>query len=1455
SEERFNQITESALEWIWEIDKNGLYTYSSPVIEQILGWKPSEVIGKKYFFDFFDPETKEDVKKRAFASFEKKQTIFRLKNTNLHRDGRLVVFETNGVPIVDKNGELVGYRGADIDITERIQAEESLRASEEKFKALYDSTRDAIMILEPPSWNFTAGNEATITMFAAKDEEDFTSRAQWEFSPEYQPDGKLSNENAKDMIMKAMKEGSNFFEWTHKRLNGEEFPATVLLTKTIIKGNEVLQATVRDFTEHKQAEEDRKKIFDDLKTSHVTTLSLAEDLSMEIDERKIAEEELRLSEKRFRRLFENNLAGVYQTTLDGHFIDINDANARMLGYESKEDIMSIQADQLYFDMSDREAFIARLKEEKELTNLEIQVKNKSGEPVWFLQNVSLVEEKGTQPEIHGTVIDITKSKIAEETLRKSHARYAAMITNNNDVIVIMEADGTTKYQSPNIERWFGWKPEDIVGRNGLEMVHPEDIERIEKELINVLGSESASTVEFRYKCKDGKYKWIELTAINRIKEPEIKGLLLNFHDITERKQANDLLKESERRHREVVENASEIIMTIDIEGNFNFINNAGILEAGYSSEEVLNMNYLDLIEVEHRARVKSHYLRQFLKKDRTSFIEYPYRTKSGEIRWFAQSATIMLEDDQVVGFQLIARDVTERKHFEEKLRKSEHRFQTLFESAPDAYYLYDYEGKISDGNEAVEKLLGYSKEELIGRTFLEYGIISEGEAEKAVSLLEENRKGISTKPSEYSFVRKDKARIDVEVITHPFNIDDQDFVLGIARDISFRKKAEAEREKLFEDLSERVKELSCIFRIAEIMQKYGLISEVLGEAVMLLPSGVMYPEIAQGKIRFDGDEYLSETSTEARWSLSSDILVDGKHRGFVEIQYKEKRPEMYEGPFQKEERDLIDSIASMLSKAIERMEMDKTLFESEEKFRSIIEQSNDAIYLLYEDKFQLINPHFSTMFGITMEEVSSPEFSFIQLIAPESRELIEERAKMQSEGLEAPDQYEFSAIGKDGNVIHVEASVKRIRFRDGVAVQGILRDISKRKEMETALKYERDNLEIAVAKRTKELNETLEQIRKVNSQLQEADLHKTQFLSSMSHELRTPLNAILGFSDLLDQQYYGPLNEKQSSYVSKIDQSGKHLLELINDLLDISKIDAGAITLDLMRLNPSEIIDTSLAMLKMTFKNKKLNVKTHISSEQLLLNADMRRSKQILLNLLTNAAKFTPESGHIEIRVLKTDENMAKFEVSDTGVGIEASEIEKVFLEFHQADRVRDEQLGGTGIGLALAKRLAELHGGEIGAESELGQGSTFWFTLPLLEASEEPSHIIAEEKPERSLSNHKILVVDDNETNLSLMVDMICVMGYEVFVAVNGKEGISTAEVNKPDLILMDIKMPIMDGVEATRKLRKLSEFKNTPIIALTASTAAGSEQRHLDAGCNEHMAKPVQSRELFALLKKYLD
>ena len=436
-----------------------------------------------------------------------------------------------------------------------------------------------------------------------------------------------------------------------------------------------------------------------------------------------------------------------------------------------------------------------------------------------------------------------------------------------------------------------------------------------------------------------------------------------------------------------------------------------------------------------------------------------------------------------------------------------------------------------------------------------------------------------------------------------------------------------------------------------------------------------------------------------------------------------------------------------------------------------------------------------------------------------------------------------------GPILYLTETVQKVRGRQDFALRA---DASRQDEIGSLATSFNDMLQ-RIQQQEEALRLAQQELRQSLDHAIEANRHKSKFLSTMSHELRTPLNAILGFTELMKNQFHGDLNEKQMAHVIQIDASGQHLLDLINDLLDTAQIDAGTMSLELAPCSFREIQDATLAMLETQFKNKSLEVDSQSSSVLPPIMADERKIKQILINLLSNAIKFTPENGRIDVSAVSEGETV-RISVSDTGEGVSNEQQKLIFSEFHQVAKAREEILHGVGLGLPLTKRLVELHGGTMGMESVVNRGSTFWFTIPTAASETDRPEPEGDYTEELYPTGRRILLVEDNQANLELMTEMLAIYDHRVAVARNGQEAIDKAQEFDPDLILMDVRMPVMDGLEATQRLRTIPAFHHTPILGLTADTESDLVQRCYDAGMTAHMLKPVTLDSFFPFLNQHL-
>lgn len=415
-------------------------------------------------------------------------------------------------------------------------------------------------------------------------------------------------------------------------------------------------------------------------------------------------------------------------------------------------------------------------------------------------------------------------------------------------------------------------------------------------------------------------------------------------------------------------------------------------------------------------------------------------------------------------------------------------------------------------------------------------------------------------------------------------------------------------------------------------------------------------------------------------------------------------------------------------------------------------------------------------------------------------------------------------------------------------------EIAERQLAEDRLQAERASLTERVAERTLELSVA-------NAELAHAARLKDEFLASMSHELRTPLNAILGITEGLQEELYGPLNARQHQSVALVGESGRHLLALINDILDVSKIESGRLALEPEIIDVRTTCEASLQFVRQTALHKGITIELQLDPAVRVVRADARRLKQILINLLSNAVKFTPEQGTIGLEcTADRQQQRVHFCVWDTGIGIAQEDIQRLFQPFVQLDSSLSRRFAGTGLGLALVRRLTELHGGHVAVTSELGRGSRFTVTLPW-DSAEPPRQPLASPTARTSLqaepggdAHPLLLLADDDEVNVTIFRELLELLAYRIVVARNGQEALHLSQSRRPDIILMDIQMPDMDGLEAIRRIRQIPELAAVPIIALTALAMTGDRELCLAAGANVYLTKPVPLQILQRTLQRLL-
>jgi signal transduction histidine kinase/DNA-binding response OmpR family regulator len=442
-------------------------------------------------------------------------------------------------------------------------------------------------------------------------------------------------------------------------------------------------------------------------------------------------------------------------------------------------------------------------------------------------------------------------------------------------------------------------------------------------------------------------------------------------------------------------------------------------------------------------------------------------------------------------------------------------------------------------------------------------------------------------------------------------------------------------------------------------------------------------------------------------------------------------------------------------------------------------------------------------------------------------------------------------VSRDKNY-SVRATPTRSSHELAILIDAFNEMLAQIQQSESALREGRDKLEQRVQERTaeleaakKEVEEFSRSILRAKEEVERGSKFKDKFLSTMSHELRTPLNAVLGFSDLLADERYGPLNERQQRYVKHIHTGGKHLLTLISDILDLSKIEAGRMELSFESLRVATTLGEVISVMQ-PLAEKKSQVLIKLAEPDLAVRADSTRLRQILLNLVGNAIKFTPDGGRIELAA-RLVQDKVRVEVRDNGPGIPPEEQQRIFEAFYRL-RESGKKTEGTGLGLAITHRLVELHGGELSLESQVGQGSCFYFSLPMGAPPRVASSPKAE-PPKKDLRAPRVLVIEDDRAAALLIQAQLASAGYEVMMCLEPQNAIEVAAQFQPSAITLDIVMKPKNGWEVLSQLKRDSRTAHIPMIVVSIVDQPGMGAL---LGADEYLVKPVEKGILLAALER---
>ncbi|AEI51397.1 PAS domain S-box protein [Runella slithyformis] len=1040
-------------------------------------------------------------------------------------------------------------------------------------------------------------------------------------------------------------------------------------------------------------------------------------------------------------------------------------------------------------------------------------------------------------------------------------------------------NGAIRYANAYTTRMLGWSPEDLHRFNFFDDLLAND-QRDEIQAFLRESLERGKLAEFREIPLIAKNKNVRRVQVNSLiihrKSDEIVDFTLIGEDATNKLRVTTALNKSNAQLQDLIDNTSDLIQLVSLDGRFLFVNRAWRERLGYEADELVSLSLKDVLWPD-AANATLQLLKRVEEGEKVPDFETVFWSKQRKKIYLTGSVTCRYENDKPTAFRCILHDATSRVRAE--------RSQSLYYSIAnwmiktqdlDEFYgrVHEELGKVIDARNFFIALYDptksymyfpyyvdeYFKENVrftkrkIGNGLTEYAI----RANKPLFLYEGDIVELAEKQGLYMYGQIPKVLLCVPLrigdrVTgiigvksysnsnqyRPRNLEMLEFISGQVALAIARKQNEA-------DLNRQTARLNAIFDSSAY-----LIWSV-NKALQLTSFNKNYSTFLQQHLRTT--PAINTTTERLGWQLMTTEnrrLMEERYRqafrghpqGFeMKIETRNGEGDMWLefslNPIQPKE-GIIEEVSGVARDITPRKLAELSMQQSEEKFRGIFVNLQD-IYVRTDrtGKITMISPSVLKRTGYTIEQAMGTNVT--DYFVDQGRihaALVRLRRDKSLRNFEAELRI------KDGTIRQFMFNMLLLRDEDGAPIVAALaRDIT-------------------------ELKRNQEELVKAKEEAERSLKVKERFLANMSHEIRTPMNGIIGMIDLLNET---PLNPEQKDYILTMRRSSGTLLNILNDILDLSKIEAGKMALNEAPVALEEIFEKLTALFAQTARNKHNTLSFHFEENlpQFII-ADQTRLLQILSNLTSNAIKFT-ENGSVKLKVssvwTKGKFHKIKVEVQDSGIGISTENLNLLFNAFSQVDTSSRKTFGGTGLGLAISKELCRLMKGEIGVESNVDRGSTFWFTFETKETMISPIQQKADNqeiKFENFFSDYhpKLLLVDDNFVNRKVASEILKKSGCVVDTADSGKQAIQLVDEifssSGPyyDAIFMDIQMPDMDGIETTQRLRELFGTKLPTVVAMTAYSMKEDRERFLSQGMDDYVAKPIRAQVLIQKVKEIMD
>ncbi len=1069
--------------------------------------------------------------------------------------------------------------------------------------------------------------------------------------------------------------------------------------------------------------------------------------------------------------------------------------------------------------------------------------------------------------------DLSRKKVTSKSLKEGESKFKTL-ADNAPVLLRMTTPNNYFYYFSRQWLDFTGKTEKEQQNNGwIDGIYSKEVDKILSQIDLAFKRRQKYQVTYRLRRSDGVYRWVQDTGIPHFDdEGKFAGYISATVDISDRKKLEEeesrklALAESEKRLHASLKKANILAITVNNNGDITFCNDALTKLIGKPKPKVVNKNLFDiLVPAEKSLGEKPDFRNIVASGGFSNNLETFIKTKSGELVEVRFNSMILNnEKGQISGMTIIGEDISEKAKVKKALDKTNAQLKELFDNSNDLIQVFDQSGNFLLVNLAWKEKLGYTDEEIQHIKFID--IIHPIYKSTTLENLRLIANGEDIEKIETVFISKDRRSIFLSGSVNGSKIGAEEIEYrGIFHDITERVRAEKAQNLYYSiaNLTTQSQDLNELFHnihteLAKVISVNNFYISLYqaGDSIVNFPyfvdeyykgnpSTIKRPVgkgITEYAINYNKPLFLHEKDIKALinekvivWEgkipkiwLGVPLRLENQSIGLIAIQAYNERVK-----YDFKDLDLLDFISGQIAIAIDRKQAELALLRSEKKFRDIFESFQD-IYFRCKVNGEITNvsPSVYELVGYDEGEVLGMNITDYYLYNTKTKDLVRQLVKRKSVR-----NFEASVITKKGDILQCICNVRLVYNEQNhpVEIEGVARDITKLKKANLELLHAKE-----IAERSLKVKET--------------------FLANMSHEIRTPMNGVIGMIDLLAST---ELANEQKEYVHIIKKSSETLLNILNSILDLSKIEAGKMKLKTNTVYLKDTLEKLYALFSQQALAKNINLFYHIDERiPTYLKLDEIRLLQVFSNLISNAIKFTKGGGaiNVDLKLSKKEGKsiFIKAEIRDSGIGISKENIDKLFSNFSQLDNSSTKSYGGTGLGLAISKELTKLMGGEIGVYSSPGFGSTFWFSFKAQKSSKNAYEQDSKKKVDPILNRAfekitpKILVVDDNQINRQVASQILRKAGCKVDTANNGPDAIDLIKRKSYEVVFMDIQMPEMDGITATKEIKKLALKEQPPIIAMTAYSMKEDRDRFLKEGLDDYIPKPLKAHILIDKVKE---